>query len=381
MTTNALLKQLAKSANGPVEQAVSADPRLYRDEDIAAHEADAIFRQDWVCPGLAAEIPNPGDYITFSIAGDPVFSIRDKSGEIKTFSNVCRHRMMQLLDGKGCTSRVVCPYHAWTYDLSGQLIGAGHMECTEGFNKKSICLPEIRTEIWNGWIYVTLNADAAPVAKSLAPLHEVVDRYGMENYVPVVSEEHVWNTNWKLLTENFMEGYHLPVAHKATVGAWFPVDKTVFPEDVHDAFTYQTFQKVGNATYGHAHPDNTRLKGDWRITSVLPTIFPCHMYVLAPDHLWYLSLRPKSVGQVDVRFGVAIAPEVDQMLGFADERRAWVDELTTFFEHVNNEDRHVVEGIYAGSGASQAAPGPLSWLEREIHDFQKYLSRRLGDGT
>lgn len=381
MSAPELLRQLARTADGPLERAVSADPRLYWNEDIAALEDDAIFRRDWVCPGLAAEIPNPGDYLTFTIAGDPIFCIRDKSGEIKSFSNVCRHRMMQLLEGTGCTSRIVCPYHAWSYALDGRLIGAGHMERTEGFDKKSICLPEIRTEIWNGWIYVTLNPDATPVAEALAPLHEVVSRYAMENYVPVVQEEHVWTTNWKLLTENFMEGYHLPVAHKATVGAWFPVEKTVFPEEVYDAFTYQTFMKTGNATYGQAHPDNTRLEGDWRNTSVLPTVFPTHMYVLAPDHLWYLSLRPRGVGQVDVRFGVAIAPEVDTMLGFADERAAWIDELVTFFEHVNTEDRQVVEGIYAGSRSAQATPGPLSWLEREIHDFQKYLSRRLGDGV
>ena len=381
MNAPELLRQLAATANGPLERAVSADPRLYWDADIAALEEDAIFRRDWVCPGLAAEIPNPGDYITFTIAGDPVFCIRTKAGEIKTFSNVCRHRMMQLLEGSGCTSRVVCPYHAWTYSLDGQLIGAGHMERTEGFQKSDICLPEIRTELWNGWIYVTLNPDAAPVAQALAPLHDVVDRYGMEHYVPVVQEEHVWNTNWKLLTENFMEGYHLPVAHKATVGAWFPVEKTVFPDAVYDAFTYQTFQKVGNATYGQAPESNTRLTGDWRITSILPTVFPTHMYVLAPDHLWYLSLRPRGVGQVDVRFGVAIAPEVDAMLGYADERAAWVNDLTEFFGHVNTEDRQVVEGIYAGSRSSQSTPGPLSWLEREIHDFQKYLSRRLGDGA
>ena len=379
--STALLAQLAETANGPLERAVSSDPRLYWDEDIAARERDAIFRADWVCPGLAAEIPDPGDYMTFTVAGDPIFTIRTRDGMIKTFSNVCRHRMMQLLEGTGCTSRVVCPYHAWTYDLNGQLIGAGHMERTEGFNKKDICLPEIRTEIWNGWIYVTLNPDARPVAEALAPLHEVVARYGMEHYVPVVREEHVWDTNWKLLCENFMEGYHLPVAHKATVGAWFPVEKTVFPDDVHDAFTYQTFEKRGNATYGKAHPDNTRLEGDWRNTSILPTVFPTHMYVLAPDHLWFLSLRPHGVGQVDVRFGVAIAPEVDAMLQFEDERAAWLEDLTSFFAHVNTEDRYVVEGIYAGARSSQSGPGPLSWLEREIHDFQKYLSRRLGDGS
>lgn len=224
---------------------------------------------------------------------------------------------------------------------------------------------------------MTLNPDAAPVSEALAPLDDVVSRYGMENYVPVVKEEHVWKTNWKLLTENFMEGYHLPIAHKETVGAWFALNETIFPQKAYKNFTYQTFVKTGNATYGHAHPNNTTLKDEWRNTSILPTVFPAHMYVLAPDHLWYLSLRPRGVGEVDIRFGVAIAPEVDAMLSYADERDAWIAELVTFFEHVNTEDRQVVEGIYEGSKSSLAAPGPLSWLEREIHDFQKYLARRL----
>ena len=377
LSAEKLLAHLGNIASGALEDATGAEPALYWNEDVAAAENSNIFRKDWVCPGLAAEIPNTGDYMTYTVAGEPIYCIRDKSGEVKTYSNVCRHRMMQLLEGRGTTSRVVCPYHAWTYDLNGQLIGAGHMEKSQGFNKKEICLPEIRTEIWNGWIYVTLNADAPSVSDALAPLNDVVSRYGMENYVPVVCEEHVWKTNWKLLTENFMEGYHLPVAHKATVGAWFALNETVFPEEVNENFTYQTFVKTGNAIYGQAHPDNTALEGDWRNTSVLPTVFPSHMYVLAPDHLWYLTLRPRGVGEVDIRFGVAIAPEVDAMLSYADEREAWVRDLVTFFEHVNSEDRQVVEGIYAGSRSGFAAPGQLSWLEREIHDFQKYLARRL----
>ncbi len=376
-----LLAHLAKTAHGPLETAVGAKPELYWNQEIADMEKDAIFRTDWVCPGLAAEIPDPGDYLTFTIAGDPIVCLRDKAGVVRTFSNVCRHRMMQLVDGKGNKGRLVCPYHAWTYDLNGQLIGAGHMERSEGFDKRKICLPEIRTEIWNGWIYVTRNPDAVPISEALAPLDEVVHRYGMQDYVPVVGEEHVWKTNWKLLVENFMEGYHLPVAHKKTVGAWFPVEQTEFPDEVFDAFTYQTFEKSGEATYGQAHPDNQVLEGKWRNTSVLPTIFPTHMYVLAPDHLWYLSLRPRGIGEVDVRFGVAIAPEVDAALKDPLKRTDWIAELVSFFEHVNGEDRHVVEGIYAGSRSSDAVPGQLSWLEREIHDFQKYLARRLGPKT
>lgn len=171
-----------------------------------------------------------------------------------------------------------------------------------------------------------------------------------------------------------MEGYHLPIAHRKTVGAWFPAEDTGFPERSFEAFTYQTFSKTGDAAYGVAHPRNSRLEGCWRRTSVLPTIFPSHMYVLAPDHLWYLSLRPEGVGQVRIRFGVALAPEVHESLEDLD---GYVAETEAFFGRVNGEDRAVVEAIFGNARAPLAEPGRLCWLERELHDFMGYLARRL----
>ena len=371
------LKTLATVAATPFSQADTIPPILYSSEDVHRLEKERIFAKEWVCPGLAADLPNPGDYITFSINDQPVLTLRGEDGVVRSFSNVCLHRMMPLAEGRGsCGRKLVCPYHAWTYDMQGKVIGAGHMGGRDPtFDKKQYRLAEIRTEIWEGWVYVTLNPDAPPVAGLLAPLLPVVVNYGMEGYIPVIHQDHTWATNWKLLNENFMEGYHLPVAHKATVGAWFPVEDTVFPEAVHDAFTYQTFTKDENARYGRAHASNTRLQGKERFTSILPTIFPTHMYVLAPDHLWYLSLRPEGTGQVHLRFGIALAPEVHAALG--EGRDAWVKELADFFDRVNAEDKFVVEGIYQGSRAPLASRGPLSWLEREIHDFARYLAKRL----
>ena len=370
----ALLADLELSASGPLSQATAMPPGIYHDPCIAELERQQIFSRDWLCVGLAADIPDPGDYLTYSIADQPVFSVRGKDGTIRTLSNVCRHRMMLLLEDRGNKKRIVCPYHAWNYDLEGSLIGAGYMDQSDGFDKKDHCLPEIRTEIWHGWIYITLNPDAPAVAELLKPLDRLVARYNMADYVPVVLTDHVWDTNWKLLTENFMEGYHLPVAHKATVGLWMPMDSVNFPDEVHGEFTYQTFVKDENATYGRAHPDNERLKDEWRYTTVMPTVFPSHMYILAPDHLWYLSLRPHGTEQVQVRFGVAIAPEVHAAL---EDPIEWVSELIRFFDQVNAEDRFVVEGICRGSRAPDAMAGPLSWLEREIHDFMGYLASRL----
>ncbi len=376
MQCDEILRQLRTLAATPLEQSTAMPPSAYHSDELHALERERIFAREWLCIGRDRDIPNAGDYLTYSIDDQPVFAIRGKDGAVRSFSNVCLHRMMRLLTGQGNCRRIVCPYHAWTYSVDGRLVGAPHMKRSPGFEPAGHNLPAIRTEIWHGWIYVTLNDSARPVAELLAPLEPAVARYRMADYVPIAMQDHVWNTNWKLLTENFMEGYHLPVAHRETVGAWFPANDTEFPVERNDAFTYQTFIKTEDATYGIAHRDNNVLTGRERCTTVMPTVFPTHMYILAPDHLWYLSLRPQGVGQVLVRFGVALAPELHATL---DNVEKFTADLVGFFDKVNGEDRFVVEGLFQGTGAPLAKPGRISWLEREIHDFISYLATRLGD--
>lgn len=371
-----LIRGIAERAGAPAGTWSALPPEAYRSEALLALERSRIFRRSWLCCGLAAEIPEPGDYLTDTIDDQPIVVVRADDGSVRAFSNVCLHRMMRLLEGRGRVRKIACPYHAWTYDLTGRLIAAPHMERSPGFKVQGHRLPEIRVEVWEGWIYVTLDSEAPSAASLLAPLHGVVARYAMAGYIPVATQDHVWATNWKLLTENFMEGYHLPVAHRRTVGAWMPVDDTRFPDQTFDGFTYQTFTKGESATYGRAHRDNTRLEGDWRFTSVMPTVFPSHMYVLAPDHFWYLSLRPKGTGEVRIRFGAAVAPEV---LASVPDRETFVGELVGFFDRVNAEDRGVVEMLYANAAAPLARSGRLSWLERELNDFARYLARKLGE--
>lgn len=374
--TTEILRGLRQVAQSTLDEAYTVPPAIYSSEEIARLEQERIFSGEWLCPGLAADIPNPGDYITYSVAGQPIYVIRGRDGSVRSYANVCLHRMMTLLPDRGNCKRITCPYHGWTYDTDGRVIGAGHMGGRDPeFDKKGYRLPEIRTELWQGWIYVTLNPQAASVAQRLAELEPEVARYRLDKYVSVALQDHRWNTNWKLLTENFMEGYHLPVAHRETVGAWMPVDSVKFPQGVHDAFTYQTFEKDETAKYGRAHPDNSHLEGIWRYTTIMPTVFPSHMYVLAPDHMWYLTLRPDGVDHVHVRFGLAVAPEAYEALG--GQRQEWLDTTLKFFDKVNAEDKFVVEGIHRGSSSPLARSGPFSWLEREIHDFARYLDGRL----
>lgn len=347
---------------------------LYGASDILALEMERIFGSEWACPGQAADIPKPGDFVTFSIGRHPILTIRGQDGIVRSFANVCRHRMMRLLEGRGHCRRIVCPYHAWTYDLTGRLVGASQMQRSGDFDRDRVRLRELRTELWQGWIYVTLDDDAESVSGRLGALAPITARYGMEHYAPVIQQDQTWETNWKLLCENFLEGYHADSLHRRTVGAGFDALSTTFPERAHDHFTYHLFEKGEEARYGRAHSANTRLQGAWRGRSVLAFVYPAHLFSLAPDYLWYLSLRPDGPSRVQVRFGVAVAPEVLEATTDVDNLAG---RLLEFFDRANGEDREVVEAVYRSALSPDADNGALCWLERSIHDFMGYLARRL----
>lgn len=372
-----ILNNLKQLAALPLEQATAMPSGMYTSAELLKLEKERIFNNQWLCAGRVDSIPNPGDYLTYFIGAQPIAIIRQDDGDIFAFANVCRHRMMQLLSGSGTCprKRIICPYHAWTYSTNGDLVAAPYMQERPDFNKTAYPLPRVRCEQWEGWVYITLGEENESVKVLLAELHNVVADYGMADYVQIVQEDHVWNANWKLLTENFMEGYHLPVAHRETVGGHFPVKDTRFSSlPPNPAFTYQHFTKQKTAPVGNAHPDNTRLAGDQRRTSILPTVFPSHMYALAPDHLWYLSLQPVDCDHVHIRYGAALAPEV---LAASDNPDKLKKDTIKFLAKVNEEDRFVVEGIARGVNAPLSVSGPLCWLERENHEFTQYLARQL----
>ena len=366
------LKLLASKS---VAEATAMPKNLYTSEEILSLEEDLIFSKEWMCAGTVNEIPNKGDYLTYSIGKQPIVIIRNNKDEIKAFSNVCLHRLMPLVEGKGNRKLLTCPYHAWTYTLDGNLKIARYMDRTSCFNKNNFKLPEVKCEIFMGWIYVSLNNNISSISKKLKDLDVIASPYKMENYINIISEDHTWETNWKLLTENFMEGYHLPVAHPETVGPFINVMDTEFDNrGSFENFTYQIFTKNANAPVGTAHKENKTLEGKWRHTSILPTIFPSHMFSLAPDHYWYLSLQPEGVGKVKIRFGAAIAPEV---LEDQEDPESFLSETRKFLHKVQEEDRFVVEGIFKGANSPLGLPGPISWLERENHEFTQYYARKM----
>ena len=370
-----ILADLKTAASQKLANATTMPKDIYTNEDILAREIETLFLTEWLCAGRSDELAHQGDYMSFDLCHQPLILVRNQQGGINALSNICRHRMMRLVSGTGNAKGFTCPYHAWTYDIAGDLVAAPYMDKTDCFHKEELSLPAVRCEEYEGWIYVSLNQDIAPVKEMLSDLSPLIAPYQMSDYQTIFHEEFIWDCNWKSLTENFMESYHLPVAHKQTVGTHYIPDETAFHDKASCAhFTYQTFMKADGAFVGTAHKDNHHLQGALRNQSIMPTVFPAHMYILAPDHLWYLSLQPAGVGRVKAKYGAALAPEV---LAAADDKATLIADIKCFLDKVQDEDRVVVESIYQGAKAPLARSGPLSWLEQENHHFTQYLASKL----
>ena len=366
------IAELRANVGVPFERARAMPKSVYTSPDFAEAEQRHIFAQDWLCAGRADALPNPGDYLTMQIGGEPVIILRDREGALRGMSNVCRHRMSTLLEGRGNVRSIVCPYHAWTYNLDGSLRGAPAMARNEGFCKEDVKLPAIRVEDWLGWIMVTLNPDAPPPSERLAGVERLVGHLPMATYREVFREEFRWDTNWKVLAENFMESYHLPVCHAGTIGGSSDLNLMECPPG-EEAFNYHWIVKNDSVPLALAHPSNTTLSGDQRRVTWLLAIYPALLITLTPGYFWYLSLTPDGPGSVRVLFGGGMS--ADWMADpKAEQHLAAVKAL---LDDVNVEDKGCVERVWKGLCAGMSSPGLLSHLERPNYDFARYIAGRM----
>lgn len=378
-----IFDELAAHAELEFPQARMLPLAAYTSPDVLAAERTAVFADAWVCVGRTADLPNPGDFLTAELpagggAGDrSIVVVRDGNGELVAHDNVCLHRGARLLDGCGHVARITCPYHAWSYRLDGGLIGAPYMQGSVGsdgepFRPGDHHLAPIRLEVWEGFVFATHDSGTTPLAPRLAGLTEVVRQFGMADYVPVHQQVDVWTTNWKLLVENFIDAYHVSKVHQATFGKAgdSTLDTVMHPGT--DAWAHHVvLPEFGDEL---AHPDNTRLAGTWRRSVVLAAVFPTHVMQLQPDWLWYLQISPVGTDRVRIRWDVSVAPDV---LADQTDRHAYVADVLDLLHAVNGEDQPIVEGIRRAAEGPQFPRGPLSYLERNVYDFDRYIARLL----
>ena len=344
---------------------------FYTQRNFLNYEIENLLRREWLCVGRVDEIPSPGDYFTTDLLDEPLLVVRGDDSQIRVLSNVCRHRGMLVAEGAGRKRTFVCPYHGWTYKLDGRLAGAPRMSSQVDFDPECR-LPSFNSGIWQGFICVNFDQTAAPLAPRLTGLDTVLKHYHTDGMHSIFVREEVWDTNWKFLLENFMEGYHLSIVHPQTLGDSTP---TALCEKIDGGESYTGYRAkyLESAPPRDAHhPDLTSAESR---CSVLFSVFPCLVASQSPDILVYLSLQPEGVDKVRVRWGGAThrsdltQPEID----------AYIDKWNS----INAEDKEKLSRVQQGMGSRFSTPGPLASEDYEgtIWDFYQYLASKLTERT
>ncbi len=190
--------------------------RYYTEPAIFEREKREIFFKGWQFAGHREEFSEPGSYKVYDFFDQSIILIRCPNSEIRGFFNVCMHRGHELLKGAGTVKRILCPYHAWSYDLDGSLHAAGNSENVAGFDRGDVCLTPVRVEQFASMIFVNFDAGAAPMKQTMAGLDDEFRAAipGFDDLTLVQRDPFEVQANWKVVVENFVECYHCPVAHE-----------------------------------------------------------------------------------------------------------------------------------------------------------------------
>ncbi len=211
MATNPILL-----SNSDPDEGWSLPAWTYSDREFFDVEMRRVFRPSWQIVCHVSDIPGVGDYHTLEFAGESVIAIRGKDDVVRAFTNVCRHRGARIVDGpSGCARKLVCPYHAWAYDLEGKLAGLPLRETYPHLDTSKIALTPVDLEIYRGFIFVRLEDDGGPsVSEMIAPYDHEIAPYRFEDLRAIGRVTLRKRTvNWKNVGDNYSDGLHIPVAH------------------------------------------------------------------------------------------------------------------------------------------------------------------------
>jgi glycine betaine catabolism A len=349
-------------------------PAAYVDPAVFAWEQQHFFAGGWTCLGFTSELAGPGDQRAVPVGGGSVLLCRDGAGALRAFANFCRHRGHELLPCGGSAQRpaIVCPYHSWSFALSGELRAAKGFKGAPGFDAAEWGLIELPVTDWHGLIFVDGSGSARPMEPALADLDELVAAYEPERLVIAGRHDYDAAANWKVLTENYHECYHCPVIHPElcrisppgsgrnyeTSGPWLGGWM-----QLRDGMTTMS---LDGASLG------VPLRGldvAGMRTVIYVSVFPNVLLSLHPDYVMTHVLTPVAVDRTLIRCSWAFAPDSLAQSGF-DPGYA-----VEFWDLTNRQDWSACESVQRGLSGAHAVPGPLSPDEDGVYRFVGQVAR------
>ena len=396
------LAEFEASAAG-VDRAVTLPPGAYTRADFHEFELAAVFERSWLCVGRADEVPEPGDYLTATLPGDErVIVVRDRGGGINVMSSVCQHRGMCVTapakqprgswldepgEQRGSVRTFRCPYHWWTYGLDGRLLGAPDMDHRPGFDKGGIRLPALASETWNGFVFANFDPDAEPLAPRLAKATELLANYRLDEMVSTPRDILAdLPFNWKIMVENFMEGYHNDRLHQDL----YDLDRGDDPETEnltagHMSFEYEPGSGVIagwgrtacrdrglNPTQRGLFPPIATLTDEERWHMCYVCVPPSLLLGVSTDSAFWFVVTPTGPETLTLSMSFVFPRPTVEMKLFDHLFRQHVDGVNLF----NDEDMPANIATQRGLRSRYAPRGPLARGDLFLAQFNTWLLER-----
>lgn len=356
----------------PLTRATGLHPSAYTDADFFDIEQDRVFGQAWVCVGIADELAGPGRMLVRQVGTKSVILTRNRDGELRGFINSCRHRGTELADVDcDVAGTIRCPYHRWGYSLDGALISTPFFDEVprDDFDRDDFGLLPVRVDTWGVLLFACLSSDTPPLLDWLGDLPERMGGYGLDSWVSRHQQQVDIDANWKLISENFQEYYHLTWVHPELAKV----------SRVADHYRYQGAGMYCGQTTTPVSGDE---RDDWLALPEAPglddsdavsgrfvAIFPNVILSVLPNHVWMMRLEPVAPGVTretcTMLLPAATGVVADEAI--AATRDFWLD--------VNTEDIDIVQRGQRGLSHGAVPPGPLApRFEEPLHRFHNMLA-------
>jgi carnitine monooxygenase subunit len=346
---------------------------IYQDAEFLQAEKERIFAASWQVICHLSDIPRAGDYYTLGFIGEPLVAVRGRDGGVNAFFNVCRHRAARLLDGGSgrCPGRIVCPYHAWTYDLGGRLTAVPERKEFVEFSLDRYGLKTVETEIYKGFIFVRLKSGLPSVADMLAPYESELAAYRLEELQPLGRLTlRVRHVNWKNVTDNYSDAMHIAVAHPGLsrlFGQSYGVESKPWVDKMwghlRDIPSTQASERMYQAVLPNAHHLPAERQRLWTYFKLWPNI----AFDFYPDQIDFMQMLPVSPTETLIR-EIAYAHPDERREMQAARYLNW-----RINRRVSLEDKALIERVQTGMSSRSYTPGPLGKGEVALRSFARRM--------
>ncbi len=351
----------------------------YHDLDIYDQELEKIFYKYWILACREEEIKEIGDFKVIEIGDEQVIIVRNKDNHIRGFFNVCSHRGTQLCnekEGNFKSKTIRCPYHAWTYDLNGDLLAAPMMKEGSGFSKSDCSLPQADVRIWEGFVFISLDEDPIPFKEQMQGVMGKFGDWKMSELRIARKITYELNCNWKLILQNYQECYHCPGVHPMLC------ERTPFQSAQHDEYIGAVIGGFMDLAEGQrsmtmdgdaAGPTIGSISGEDLSRIYYYSLFPNMLLTPHPDFVMYHHIIPTGPESIENHCYWLFHPETIIM---KDQRR--IESAVEFWDVTNKQDWQVCEQMQIGTRSKRFDRGYYSGSEDMLVALDNEVLKALG---